>query len=188
MPAVTFMSLFGSKMKARGRRARAAYEALGTLDDGDSVHIVTEGEFSFEHLAGAVVDQIGPARLHLSCWVLSTSTAKLLVEAKAAGILTEIRYVIDPRGRKIRWEAMAALRKGADAGCVVANHSKIMVLRSNSRAVVILSSANPNRNRRIESFTVIADAETAAFYADTLDAMIEGRDPFEAGSKQKECF
>lgn len=184
-----FSDIYGPATKSDGKRMRAAITALGDIPErGESVHLTSDGDFSFEHVLAAVVDETGTSSVRIMCWAMAVKTARNIMMAKSGGAISSVRCVMDPRvWRLAQREGASIMKDGGDGFGTHRNHIKAMIITVDETGdeFVILSSANPNHNSRIETYSIIADAGVADFFRGVFDEMLSGGDPFAAGEFRK---
>lgn len=143
-----------------GRRAGRALEALGCaseaigpIDPGLRLFLLTRGQFSMFDMIAHVVREIGPSAVSVWTWAISEYETAAMGGIMVRREITAARLVIDRaaenNGRAETLEAWRA-RFGADAVRLCHNHAKIARVWNNERRVLIRGSMNLNCNPRFE--------------------------------------
>ena len=144
------------------RRARAveafagAAAAIGPIDPGMSLFLVTRGQFSMLDMIQHCLSELGPS--HLSIWTWATadydggSVSALIHDRR----VVSGRLVID-RSQEVRNPATVALWRdmfGADQVRVCKNHAKMARIWNVDRRVLLRGSMNLNLNPRFEQVDI----------------------------------
>jgi hypothetical protein len=180
-----YADLFGSPLKHHGRRFKVCREVVGTVEPGETLRIISRGEFDIEHILAMVIDDIGPCDVHLACWKIAQAPAARIVQARKHGWIRRVRLVIDPRGALFS-AGVGGLQTitratGPSGVAKPASHAKVYLAGNDDRAVSIISSGNLNGNPRIENTILIDGRAVYDFHRSWMEEVIAHRDPFEGG-------
>lgn len=149
--------------------ATAASRVLGELVPGGRVVGLSWGEFSMLDLIRGALDQIGPAAVTIATWNMESRDVATLARLRDCGLITSLVVLIDRSFTRLH-PAPAAAAARLLPGCVreSTTHAKFAVLRNEGWNVTIRSSANMNRNRRLEQFDLDDDADIADLFVDAV--------------------
>ena len=180
-----FIDLYADDHGRIGKRMSRCAEVLGDLADGHTMHVVSMGEWSADHMISWGIDQIGPADLLFGTWSLSVEPATRLCRAADHGLIRSLRGVFDLRAVIRRPEAMRMIRKrfGRERIRIFNCHAKVYLLSNETRQITIVSSANFTMNPRIEASVVTMDRAAFDFHHGWLSAVYADADPFECEDK-----
>lgn len=174
------MDRLGIDEGAKDKRRQKAIDTIIIPDRGQTAHVVVDGDFDFEDVV-AVVSGGVPDRLDLSCWAIGVETSERLSKT-----VRSLRVILDPRIYRLAQRPSVDILQSADVPIAFhANHAKFAIIEANGRTWLITSSANPNRNHRIEQYTIITDHGTIAMFQESFDSIMDGGDPFKAGNLRR---
>lgn len=165
-----------------GKSMSRCAEILGQLEHGQALHAVSAGEWSCEHAIAHLLDQTGPADVHITTWTCNQESALLLRRAVDAGVIRSLRAVFDFRFKLRHPDAAAilidALGRKADLR-LTHTHAKVYLIGNEEWAVTMESSANLSTNTRIEHYSVTEDRGLYDFHRTWMDAELDRADPFD---------
>ncbi len=160
-------------MRVAHRNAR--WETLVSgLGPGVIRHGLSDGRWSLIDLLGGVADVVGPAtRLDLAVWTASGDHGQQLCDLLESGRISALRLMVDRSFMSRQPKSCAAVCRlfGEEALRVWSCHAKFAVFTGGALDVLVSTSANLNRNRRIENFGVWCDAEMCGDYLGLVDAL-----------------
>ena len=168
------------------------YTLTHNLQDGDVRHGLSDGTWSLIDLLGATARITGPStHLDLAVWTASGDHGARLDSLLRSGALASVRLIVDRSFQSRQPKNCATVRRlfGDDALRVWSCHAKFAVFTGGEFDVLCMFSANLNKNKRIENFTLWADSTMCAEYltmlADAWQAQRpgEGFDVARAGRK-----
>lgn len=152
-------------------RRDAARDVLPPLVDGEEVLILGDGSFSLIDLLSAILEQVGPAHVDISTWTAAHADISEASEMVASGRLASCRWLVD-RSFQRRQPAFLALlleRFGRESVRVANSHAKMCLISTPEIKIVILTSANLNRNLRAEYHSVRVDDAVHGFMKTWFD-------------------
>ena len=138
------------------------------LRDGETRHGLSDGSWSLIDLLTAAAHVAGvEAQLDLAVWTASGDHGEQLRALISSNKLNKINLIVDrsfaTRQPLVCQEVQTHF--GNDALRVWSSHAKFAVFRGGRQDLLLLFSANLNRNKRIENFSVIADARLVSEYS-----------------------
>jgi hypothetical protein len=148
-------------------------EAIGAVDKGCEIFMLTDGTYSLVHVLLHVLQATGPVDLVISTWTVAIPDMVRVKALMDTGEVLSCRWILDfsfaPRGV----EKMEALRElfGDEAIRLTKSHAKFCVLRNADWDVVIRTSMNLNENHRTEFVEISDDLGLADYLAGFTDRM-----------------
>lgn len=131
---------------------------------------LTAGQFSLSDLIEYVLFQIGPADLYLSTWAASSEGLKKTFEFLECKMIRNVKFMIDTGAKQYRDNQFGKLLdRFGDCLRTTRIHAKFVVLRNDNFNIVIRTSANLNRNTRLETFEIDENKEFADFFQKFFD-------------------
>jgi hypothetical protein len=145
-------------------------DLAGRLEKGMSRFCFTAGQYSFSDVIQYVLSETGPADLYLSTWAASSDGIKRAFEFLQNGKIRTIKFMIDTGAKQYRDAQFGALiDRFGDCLRTTRIHAKFCVIRNERWDVVIRTSANLNKNLRLESFEIDENQEFADFFQRFFD-------------------
>lgn len=178
------------RQAARHQVQRVAKKALlkdivGSLQTGETWHLLTSGDLDAGHVIDYLVEQHGPfGHLYLSTWSMERQHIETLSEHFSAKQFCGFTILTGDYFAQRSPANYTSLVNLADQynGQVyrLNNHSKIMAMRSTdeSFAVVVEGSANFTRNPRVENCVITVDDELYQHVATWFQDMTDQRNGF----------
>ena len=158
------------------RVARVAQLLPGELREGQSVHLVSAGEFSNFDVIEALLSYFdSPPVLHLATWSSSDSGVRQLARLRTEGRVSALHSIMDLHASQQRTDGAAFLRQVSDTFGTTGIHAKVAALVGQTTGITVLGSANMTSNPRIEAAVITRSREVAAFHAKWItDAIRDG--------------
>ena len=147
--------------------------ALRGLDIGVCIHGITDGGWSvmdaIEHLA----ELAAPVDLAISTWTSTLRDVRRLGRLVESKHVRSIRFLADRSMPSREPKVMALIREtlGDDVIRIWNCHAKFSLIRGPRLALVYLTSANMNMNKRLEDFTVMEGAEPIGKYVELVERL-----------------
>ncbi len=175
------MATSAAKMNWIGAHS-SPQSAFDGLRDGATIHGLSNGEWSLSDGLAELLRLVGPSDLTISTWTASSADL-----SKARGFLendriSSIRFLVD-RSFEARQPVYCRTMRdlfGDEAIRVWSSHAKFSILTNGSYSVLYLTSANLNKNKRLENYTVIAGGELPGQYLEMVKEVFEAQNPGEA--------
>jgi hypothetical protein len=137
-------------------------EAFPVLKAGMSEVVLSNGSFSCMDLIEYLLDFTGPAYVDCATWCAGSASLRSIENFLESEIL-KFRLIIDGGAanvmRKDGFQNQVVSRFGEDSIVRCLNHAKFFLVYNRAWRFVVLTSANFNRNNRMEFFNVFEDAE-----------------------------
>ncbi|MCP5136573.1 MAG: hypothetical protein H6981_07225 [Gammaproteobacteria bacterium] len=180
--SVSLATVDTDQRTALGARLQTCADVIGQIRHGETIHYASMGDWSTHDLVFHLLDQIGPAELHLATWSMTPDPIAQLIRMMDEGRLTAVHALLDWR-IKVRGPEVLAMAKHRLARVAVAScHAKVTVLRNADWRIAIVGSANYTRNPRIEAGIITTAPAVAEFHQAWIDAEIRGGKPFEGAA------
>ena len=145
-------------------------DIVGDLKKGMRRFGFTAGQFSMSDLIQHILNQTGPADLYISTWAASSDGLKKAFEFLNNGMLRNIKFMIDTGAKQYRdGQFGALLNKFGDCIRTTRIHAKFFVIRNEKWDIVVRTSANLNRNLRLENFEIDESKDFADFFQKFFD-------------------
>jgi hypothetical protein len=147
-----------------------AMEFVGKIKKGMRRFGFTAGQFSMSDLIEYILHQTGPADLYISTWAASSAGLKKTFEFLNNKMLRNIKFMIDSGAKQYRDDQFAKLLdKFGDCIRTTRIHAKFFVIRNEKWDIVVRTSANLNRNLRLENFEIDESKDFADFFQKFFD-------------------
>ena len=156
------------------RTPRLAFE--GIMDDGvDQVHGFFDGTWSLIDGIREMLRLAGPSRVTLSTWTAADADLRDAERMLRARLIVDFRLCVDRSfiTRQPKYCATARALFGDGAIRVWNSHAKFCVVQGDGADLLLLSSANLNRNRRVENFSLFRSAEMIETYLGLVNVLFE---------------
>jgi hypothetical protein len=165
--------------RGAARAARAiechgsAAAAIGPIDPGMRLFLLTRGQFSMLDMVLHVLEQIGPADLSVWTWAIADYEVDAMTGLMAREAIRAARLVIDRSAEDRSAPTIDAWRHrfGVDAVRVCKNHAKIARVWNSDRSVLLRGSMNLNYNPRFEQADITEGGEDFALVAAIEDEL-----------------
>ncbi len=145
-------------------------DIVGDIKKGMRRFGLTAGQFSMSDLIQYILNQTGPADLFISTWAASSDGLKKTFEFLNNGMLRNIKFMIDTGAKQYRDNQFGALlEKFGDCIRTTRIHAKFFVIRNEKWNIVVRTSANLNRNLRLENFEIDENKDFADFFQKFFD-------------------
>ena len=165
-----------------GRNPGRPHRIFAALESGDSIHGLTDGTWDKIDALEALSTVVGAGDLVISTWTAArrdiSKALNLLDRSKFASMC----WLVDRSFATRQPEYCDHLRAtfGDNAIRVWDCHAKFAVLTTATRSALYLTSANLNRNRRIENFSLWIDGPLPGQYRDLVLDVFRAQRPGEA--------
>jgi hypothetical protein len=135
---------------------RSAAEAIGPIDPGLRVFLLTRGQFSMLDMVQHVIAEVGPCAVSVWTWAIADYEVEAMAALMARESIRSARLVVDRSAEQRSRPTIDAWRRrfGLEAVRVCKNHAKIARVWTADRRVVLRGSMNLNFNPRFEQADV----------------------------------
>jgi len=180
----------------RMAKLASATEAIGKIEPGSGVFILTYGQFSLIDALVAILDQTGPADVSISTWTAANAHLERSADLVASASIRSFKMIVDRSFETRQPEYAYHMRQLFGPGCIraIRTHAKFMLIRSDTHDVVVRTSMNLNENPRLENIEVSEGRELAEFFQTVVDDVFaeveenENRSPLPELANIEESF
>lgn len=155
----------------RAAKTGNARQAIGTIQPGCELYILTYGQFSLIDVLITLLEQTGPADVTLSTWTAASAdltTASRLMESAQ---IRSLRFVVDRSFLTRQPEYCAQMRRlfGDDCIRTMRSHAKFIAIRNDEWSIAVRTSMNLNENPRLENVEISDDTALCRFLESVAD-------------------
>jgi hypothetical protein len=146
-------------------------EMFPNFKKGYSAFGMNNGSFSFGDIIEYVLSKTGPAHALISTWVASQAATTKVCQFLNDNRFLSVRFLVDrmfSESRKPVYDYIVE-NFGLDAIRTSRCHTKFCVLYNDDWSVVIETSANLNKNLRLEGFRITESEDFCGFFRDMFD-------------------
>lgn len=167
---LTFNDTGKTKTKMMMSSEMDVKDIVGKIEKGMRRFGFTAGQFSMSDLIEYILNQTGPADLYISTWAASSAGLKKTFEFLNNGMLRNLKFMIDAGAKQYRDNQFGdLLDKFGDCIRTTRIHAKFFVIRNENWDIVVRTSANLNRNLRLENFEIDENKDFADFFQKFFD-------------------
>lgn len=180
MPMAGALASRSGRPSVRKRQAVEAFghaaDAIGPIEAGLSVFLLTRGQFSMLDMLQHVIQQIGPSSVSIWTWAIADYEVEAMAALMASSAIVSARLIVDRSAEQRSAPTIAAWRSrfGVEAVRVCKNHAKIARVWTAERRVLLRGSMNLNFNPRFEQADVTeggADFDLVESVEDSLPVL-----------------
>lgn len=140
--------------------ADLAANAVGPISRGCEIFGVCKGQFSLVELIEHCLDYTGPASLILSTWTVGGADISHFAHLVANKAIRKAMWFLDSSFPERQPDYCDQLVEAFGAENIIcsSNHAKFVLFKNSDWNLVLLSSMNLNKNRRLETYSIHDDA------------------------------
>lgn len=156
-------------------------------DEGHEVVGFTSGQFSIIDVISSVLSRLGGGSLVLSTWTAAGAELDHVMEFIDSELVKNVRWIVD-RSFQNRQPALCLKMRnsfGDESIRVQRVHCKFALVHNGQNGVTIQTSANLNKNARIENVSVSSCPVLFSAYSELVEEIFETQMPqvgFESSS------
>ena len=158
----------GSNLLVIGKANEKLHQVFGQINQGQSVHYASLGDWSTHDLLFFLLEQTGPARVYFTTWAISEYAIRQLYLFIENGLITELKGIFDYRNGIRKPAELQFLQKITTDIKAAKCHAKVTVIENEHWGISVVGSANYTRNPRIEAGVLCSDKTVAAFHRDWI--------------------
>lgn len=160
-------------------RTANARQAIGELEHGGRVYILTFGQFSLMDAILEVLRQTGPADVVIATWTAANADLRATAEAVKNSQIRSMRWIVDRSFVSRQPKYCATMRElfGDDCIRTARSHCKFVLIENDAWKVVIQTSMNLNHNARLENIEISDDPELFGFMEEVVEAIFSESGP-----------
>ena len=158
-------------MDFRGYNPQSAANALAPLSENQSVFGLSDGRWGFVDALWAILKKTGPADVAISTWTAAGADIEDVHALIKSALIRSVTFFVDRSFVSRQGKFCAVLRNkfGDDSIRLWDGHAKFALIQGQNFSCVYLTSANLNKNPRIENFQAHPEPEVVAVYAHIVD-------------------
>lgn len=173
-PVAASFAMDGEQFSVLGRKVDVLAQ-LPKMTKRAHLHFCTEGKWSSHEMLAVILARTGPAALSLTSWGLTEDPVRHMAHLMRQGTITSIRMLLDKRIVAHNPQAYQLAQAQFGNGVITANiHAKVMVVRNAQWDIVVITSANMTRNKRIEAGVIMESPEAAEFHENWINRHFNG--------------
>ena len=157
------------------------YKAFEGLEADTTIHGLTNGSWSFGDGIAALARRAKNSHLIIATWTAGAAEIvrydRLCNEKEIESCLFLVDFSF--RTRQPKYCALLRERFGDDCIRVWNCHAKFAIIKGADLEILYLTSANLNKNPRIENFTITTDPEVVKQYRELVNNLFEEQKPGE---------
>lgn len=165
------------KVRNRTFSAATAADGVGPIAANCEIYGITDGKFNLIDIILHILNTTGPAHLTVATWSAATQDTGQLWRMHQAGELLSLRYLLDVSFPNTKPEWWADLKQliTPDQIRMANTHAKFVLIRNSTWNIAIRTSANLNRNIRMESYE-ISDCAALCDHLETFVSLFYDQD------------
>lgn len=116
---------------------------------------VSDGNWSMHQLLMGLLDITGPASVHIATYAMGETPARIILQLKEAGLITELYCAIDNRVDTRSAGSLQLIMSISDRYVLDDIHAKVTVIENDEWTITVIGSANYTENKRKEAGVII---------------------------------
>lgn len=152
-----------SKLRIKHADDSDLADVMPMLQMGDLLEYYTEGRFSLHNLIEYVLRVTGAGNVLIATWAMTEAPLRSLMRMKKEGLILGLECLLEHKVPGHNPKSYSFASQIFDEIWLGKCHAKVVVIENEDWSVVITTSANLTRNRRIESGDIKCDKSSAAF-------------------------
>jgi hypothetical protein len=162
-------------MKARTKAVDLSFdnyveEAFPKIEKDMCEFTFSNGSFSLIDVIDYVLESSGTANIDISSWVASYASINHIIDFLEDQKLNKMRFLMDSGFKRTRKELYDHIQKWyPDSIALTSTHAKFVLIYNDDFNFVIETSANLNKNNRLESFRITENKEYCDFFRQTFN-------------------
>jgi hypothetical protein len=151
----------GSRRKKALEAFGSAAAAIGPIDPGMALFLVTRGQFSMLDMVQHVLKELGPSQVSIWTWAIADYEVEAMSALMGSADILGARLVVDRSAEQRSAATIHAWRDrfGRESVRVCKNHAKIARVWNGERSVLLRGSMNLNFNPRFEQADITEGGE-----------------------------
>lgn len=168
-----------SRRQIRLAKTATAAEAIGQLEQGLELYVLTFGQFSISHALLHLLGQTGPAEMAIATWTAARADLTAAHRLLASKEITRLRWIVDRSFANRQPDYCRQLLELFGADCIRAgkSHAKFVLVRNARWNLVVRTSMNLNENPRLENLEISDHAALSEFMWAVVDEIFRDEEP-----------
>jgi hypothetical protein len=153
--------------------AKELSSSFEDFNDKTAYHYISNGKVSSYQLVNFFLDKFcQTATLYITTWGMTELAIRNLASRKKAGQIKELYFVFSEQTKVNKANEFQLAISIATAYKMMPCHAKIYLIKTDSYQVSIITSANLNRNNKLEAGTITGDLSVYEGYSKFLSHAI----------------
>jgi hypothetical protein len=154
-------------------------ELAQLISAGNSVHYVSNGDWSMNDLVLELLKTYKPAELWITTYAIRELPVRQLILAQERKDILSVKMLLDYRAKTRTPEVFQLASMNLNQICLTSIHAKVCVLRSAKGSVTIVGSANWTQNPRVECGVIRLSDQLAEFHINWIEKLMDNAEIFE---------
>lgn len=169
----------GVKVKAKTNIVDLSFdnyveEAFPIIEKDMCHYAFSNGSFSLVDVIDYILEKTGSSEISISSWVASKASIDHIIDFLESNRLSKFRFLMDSGFQRTRRPLYDFIKKEfGECIALTQNHCKFTVIRNENYNFVIETSANLNKNNRLENFRITEGKEYCDFFMKTFNDIFE---------------
>jgi hypothetical protein len=138
-------------------------DVVDSLEDDDLIEYVSKGRFSLHNIIEHLISLTGPATVIIATWAMSRKPLSCLYKLKSQGKITELYCLLEHKVPGHNQKSFVYAQSFFDAIWLARCHAKVVIIENENFSVVVTTSSNLTRNKRIEAGDIKVSRASVAF-------------------------
>jgi hypothetical protein len=140
---------------------------------------IHKGEWAIHDVLPILLEQIGTAEIKIATFSISEDSLRPLFFLVENGSISELTMVLDMTVKRHKLDLLLFASNITPSIRIDSNHSKILLVKSNTHAFGIVGSSNLNQPRRYEAGFYFSAGTHFDFFNSMFDKMYNEAIPYE---------
>jgi hypothetical protein len=149
-------------------------KVISAMRPGAMIECCSAGKFSLHELVADILSKVGASKVYLTSWTFKEAPARLFLQLKEKGLITELHAVFDYRCRTMDAKIYPFMETVFDSITLTKMHAKCCVIVNDVMSVAIISTANFANNNRCELVLVNTTINSVKFNLEWIQKIING--------------
>jgi hypothetical protein len=149
-------------------------KVISAMLPGAIIECCSAGKFSLHELVAGILAKVGASKVYLTSWTFKEAPARLFLELKEKGFITELHGIFDYRCRTMDAKIYPFMQTVFDSITLTKMHAKCCVIVNDIMSVAIISTANFANNNRCELVVVNTTKNSVKFHLEWIQKIING--------------
>ena len=149
-------------------------EAFPEIKKGMCEFTFSNGSFSLIDVIDYLLEKTGKANIDVSSWVASYASINHIIDFLEEQKINNMRFLMDSGFKRTRKELYQHIQKWYPGKTALTSiHAKFVIIYNEEYNFVVETSANLNKNNRLESFRITEDKTYCDFFRKTFNDIFD---------------
>jgi hypothetical protein len=144
----------------------------------DDYYYVSNGKVSTYQMISYFLDKYcaiygTSCEMYITTWGMTEMAIRQLVTRKQSGQISKMHFVCSEQTKVNKTNEFYLMKELADSFTTVPCHAKIYLMDFGVKQISIITSANLNRNNKLEAGVISGNSSTHNFYMNFLNQLID---------------